>query len=259
MQNDISILRPQPPKFNINQTVFSRISATKGYIEPLYIHDVQFDTSVRQWLYTFRRDLDIIPTAEYKYGQLTNNAPIPSAKAPILIPAKLHENKLLTFCEALGIQLSFLQRELDSAVKLLDTRCPSTVPVPLPVTQRVYPDNKYQVAMPRPRYGVNDVVYLIDSAKSVGRLEPIRISDIKWDNSSNQWLYVIDFNPRPEFTMTIGDKDNWRRRYTVVYRENELANFCETQTEVVSFLTKAVDLAKRRQSSLCVTTGSTFD
>ena len=250
MSKDLSILRPNSPKYKINQTVYSRISATKGFMEPLYIHEIELDSALGKWLYIFRRDLDIIPRTEYKYGSLAYNFPVPHPPVVQLIAAKLYEDQILTFCEAIIIQISVLQREYNDAVKKFDKACNGTAPEPQSPPQ-VYEDAKLQMTAPRPRYGINELIYLLDTAKTVGRLEGVRINDMKWDNTRRQWLYIIHYECRPEHNMTIGDKDNWRRPYDVCYNEGELVSFCEAQAEVVKFLNKALSLAQRRKVALC--------
>lgn len=248
MSKDLSILRPNPPKYKINQTVYSRISATKGYIEPLYVHNVEFDPSNNQWLYSFRRDLNIAGNIINKYNLSSNDIQFsPTVK---LLPVRLHESQIITFCEAIGIQINVLQKEYDDAIKTFD-KCQGSSPIEIEKTPRVYEDSKFQTSLPKPKFGYNETAYILDTAQVVGRLEPVRISDIQWDDVRKQWVYIIKYEPRPERSMTIGDNDNWSRPYVVGYSEDELIRFCEAQNEVVKFLSNALSIAKRRRTSLC--------
>lgn len=250
MARDLTIYRPDAPKYKNGQTVYSRVSAVKGFIEPLYIHDVEYDSAKGQWLYTFRREAQIEARAEYRYG--SSNGPTPSLRPIDLISAKLYESQIITYCEAINLQVSVLQREYDDAVALLDSRCGGTTSShEIPASQRSFTDDKFQTVMPKPMYGVNETVYLLETAQASGRLEPIRISEIKWNSNRNQWSYVFRFEPRPERNMTVGDRGDWKNQYIVIYNENELVPFCVAQSEVVKFLDKALRSAQYRKNSLC--------
>ena len=245
MQKDLTIVRPDPPIYAIGQVVYSRISATKGYMEPLYIANVQFDYGKREWLYSFARDAKIQERALYK-NSFADATPMPVMN---ILPTKLYQTQLMTFCEAIDIQISVLTNDYEAAVTLLGDRCSDYVAPP--ATQKTYEDSRFRTTLPRSRYGINETVYLNESAINVGRLEPVRISDLKWDNGRKIWMYVIKYEPRPEHNMTIGDNDDWRRAYSVAYTEDELLKFCEAQEKVVTFLQRALNNAINRKTLVC--------
>jgi hypothetical protein len=222
--------------------VYARISATKGFITPLYIHDVGLDVATGKWQYTFR--VDKRPT-------------LPSRSIK-LVPGKLYEEQILRICEALDIQISVLQREFNAAVELFQKTCNSTDASSRRPTMKVYEDFKNTVEPPDPRFGYNEVVYLAETAQTVGRLEAYRVTDLNWDNGFKEWLYSFQLKPRPEFHMTIGDADNWRRAPKILLHESDLCTYCEAQEFAVDFLTEALNRAIRRRISLCAdVTGST--
>ena len=219
------------PKFNIGQTVYSKISATKGYVEPLYIHSAYYNPYKNTYIYSFRRSL---------------------RGPPQLLPVRLSEMQIITFYEAVDIQIGVLQKEYNKAVKTLQERCPEVNPIPaLPVVPRLSEDpNTLQTVMPKPKYGYNQVVYLRESAEASGSLEAMRITDISWENKHRQWLYSFEIQPRPEYNMPVGDADVWRRRMCPSYSETELLTMCEAQQLAVNFLASALAKAKSREYNL---------
>lgn len=242
MPGNRTIIRPSKPKYKINETVYARISATKGFITPLYIHDVELDVANGKWAYVFRVD----------------KRPTQPSENIKLVPGKLYEEQIIRICEALDIQISVLQREFNAATELFQRTCNSTDATSRKPTIKVYEDYKNQVEPPAPRFGFNEVAYLAETAQTVGRLEAYRITDIKWDDGFKQWLYSFQLKPRPEYHMTIGDADNWRRPPKIMLHEIDLCTFCEAQEFVVDFLTEALNRSMRRRISLCGDiTGST--
>lgn len=223
MSRSATILRPEAPKYKINETVYARVSATKGFIEPLYVHEIVFDPGNNQYRYTFRRDL--------------------RPELPIrLMPAALLESEVITYCEALCIQISVLERQYDNEVKILSAQCCSGTEGP-----KLYniPDHPKDQA-PKPRFGWNEKVYLMDTAKSSGWLEGYRITDMKYDVMRGQWLYYFKLEPVPQMNMTVGDRGDLRHGSLLFYHESDLGTFCEAQTEVVKFLTEALTRARNR-------------
>jgi len=220
-------------------------------MEPLYICDAQYDYTKREWMYSFALNAIIEQRAMYK-NSVVDTVPPPVIKK---LPTKLYQSQLMTFCDAIEIQISFLTNEYNAAVKLLNDRC--TGYVAPAATQKTYEDSKFRTTLPKSRYGINETVYLNETAVSTGRLEAVRVSDIKWDNARKMWMYVINYEPRPEHNMTIGDKDDWRRTYSVAYTEDELLKFCEAQQVVVNFLQTALNNAVCRRTSVCGATGAT--
>jgi hypothetical protein len=233
MSDDRTVIRPLQPKYEINQTVYARVSATKGYVEPLYIHNVSFDPGAGKYLYSFRRE---------------PRRPVFNTE-DILIPVKLYEEQLVNLCEATDIQISVLERDYQTALKLLQNKCPGVItPYQVPL---VFEDHLGRVQPPNPRFGVNSIVYLLESASASGFLEAKRISSLVWNNDRKQWMYQFTYQVRPEHTMTIGDADNWRNYPVVYYLESELGIFCEAQDLVVKSLDRALANAKWRRDAIC--------
>lgn len=76
-----------------------------------------------------------------------------------------------------------------------------------------------------PIYKVNDVVYLIESAK-VGFVESYRVSEVRQD-STGAWLYKISVNPRaPIGGPTFGDRLTLKTSLDFELRESELCDYC---------------------------------
>jgi hypothetical protein len=193
------------------------------------VYNVEYDQAKKEYLYTFKIDL--------------------YSSQPKLLVARLYEDQICDLCTALQFQISVLEREYDAAIALFENKCPHGVP---PYQQQItYEDHKMRVHPPKPRFGYNEIVYLLETAQVVGRLESFHIFRIIWNNKVNQWNYIIKIYPRPEHHMTIGDADNRRHILEAVYAENELTTFCEAQDMVVQFLTQALSLARQRYSSLC--------
>ena len=141
---DITVQRPIQPKYNINQTVYSRASATKGYMQPFFIHHVHFEQSSSRWLYSFRRKMNIIPTIQYQLNErMHNNATILQSD---ILPIQLYEDQILTFCEAITIQKSVLQGQYEEAVKVLQEKCGGQLTSP-PKPIKVYENATFQIAI----------------------------------------------------------------------------------------------------------------
>ena len=248
MPSNISVLHPCPPKYNINQTVYARASAIKGYMEPFYIHNVALDPSNGRWLYSFNRKMNIVPNSMAKFNaEVHGNVIIPQYG---LLPIQLYEDQILTFCEAIVIQISVLQNQYNEAVKVLQEKCGGQIVTQPPIV-RTYEDATFQTALPKPRFGVNETVYLMETSQAAGRLEPMRISNIEWDNRQRHWTYVFHYEPRPEFNMTVGDRDNWRRPHNARYSEGMLGTFHEAQSARVSFLEQALKNSQTHQAVMC--------
>ena len=229
--SNLTILRPPAPKYKINETVYPIASSKRGYLESLMICDVSFDPTCGRYLYSFRKD---------------TRDPIDERN---ILPIRLYETEITTICEALLAQIDSLLHDYEAAVKLYDEACPTGV---LAYTKRGPITDKFgRIQPPPPRFGFNETVYLIDSAMSVGRLEAYRIASFKYDITRSEWMYLIDIQPRLERNMTVGDRDDMRHPSVMQYYESELGVFCEAQSEVVKFLTMAVNRAQTRRQQLC--------
>ena len=228
--SDRTVLRPVAPRFGINEIVYSGVSATHGYVEPLRIANIDFDVQFGLYRYSFY------------FGTLVERD---KAK---LLPITLLESELITLCEALDVQISVLERELSDAQKKLSNFCPEELIQPAPET----PNEKNGITTPKaPRFGYNEVVYLIESAETTGSLEAMRIDNLSWDNSIGEWIYTFRILPRPRRNTTVGDRNDLRRGSIIMMVESQLCKICEALPLVVNFLVVAVNRAKLRRESLC--------
>ena len=232
---DRTVIRPEAPTHQMNSVVYSRVSAGKGYIEPLRIAEISFDSLYRQYRYSFTRNTS------------------PSSPDKGLLPITLLGTEIVGLCEALDLQINVLTKELTNAqTKLLET-CPVTYTQPNTPSPTFY---KGQMTVPQPRFGENEVVYLVESAQSVGRLEAYRIDGIRWSTDLLQWMYSFYIRKRPGHPTTVGDRDNMLRDHVMEHPESELCILCEAMPMVVSFLQTALTRAQSRKTALCPGSGS---
>lgn len=229
MSGDRTVLKKGAPRFPIDGTAYVRISATKGYVEGIHIFGVDFDVAKNEYIYTWSRDLS--PTFK--------NQPA---------PIKIYESELVDLCEALNIQISVLKRELDKLLEQQTTFCPVPIKTVQPRTPTIVENT---TKPPPPRFGANEVVYLLETAQVVGRLEAFRLSGMTWNTKINQWLYRVHIRSRPGRGMTVGDRDNWNRVYDVYYPETSFGTLCEALPLAVAYMTLAVNRAQFRISALC--------
>ena len=225
--SDRTKINPGVPRFAITETVYVRVSAIKGYIEPVLIHSINYNPTINQYVYTLKQPF---------------NDPVK------FLPAVLTESEIITLCEALDLQISVLKLELSQMQQKQSTNCASFVE-PISAGPIVKDDGRVQP--PKPMFSFNEVVYLIESAKAVGRLEAFRVNGLRWENSVSQWVYTFDIQPRPERNTTVGDRDDMRRGFGIYYSEPELCHFCTAVNSAVQFLVRAVNLAEQRRVSLC--------
>ena len=232
--SDKTVIRPGQPRFSINEIAYARISATKGYIEPLKVSSMQFDASEREYRYSFWKDM---------------RKTILEPKSIDFMPITLLETELCTMCEALDIQIVKLQNELSEMETKYNDYCgnmpdiqPDT-PNPLPIKTKIQP--------PAPRFGIREVVYLKETAEIVGRLEAFRVDDLMWDRASNMWMYYFYMRPRPTRNTTVGDRDDMRRSRTVIYPESQICTLCEVIPLAVAFLERAISSAQFRKDAYC--------
>lgn len=79
--------------------------------------------------------------------------------------------------------------------------------------------------MANPKFNVDEVVYLTESAK-VGSIESYKVSGVRQD-PSGAWLYRISIPRRPpNSNMTYGDRNALRRDLDFELSEDELTTFC---------------------------------
>lgn len=222
-----TVLKKGKPRFAIRETAYARASATRGFIEPIFIVGIDFEPGRADYLYTWQ------------------NGNGPGSK---ISPVQLYESELIVLCEALDIQISVLNRELSEQQVRLQSICPNG---PIVAPTQIPSIDGDQITPPAPRFGVNDVVYLLESAEVVGRLEAFRINDISWDNSFRQWKYIMIVKPRPGKTMTIGDRGDMTHNLSIGYPESQLGAVCEALPLAVKFLQRALNKAVTRRSTFC--------
>ena len=232
MSGDRTVLRPGIPRFAINEVAFPRVSATKGYIEPLKISDIQFSPADNQYCYQFLKSHS-------------------GDKRKEVHPINLPESELVTLCEAFDLQIPVLERELADMEQKLVENCSGTGELDLKPNTPQPTEDKTKITPPNPRYGHNEVVYLRESAEVTGCLEAFRIDNLRWSNDIGEWLYVFLIRPRPRRNMTVGDRDDMRRSSTIFYPESQLCQLCEATQLAVEFLERAVARARLRKQSLC--------
>lgn len=103
--------------------------------------------------------------------------------------------------------------------------------------------------MNSPTYGVNDVVYLKESAAR-GFLEAVRISFVTLGQSG--WIYTVNFNAsRPVNAPTYGDRIVFNQGAAVYYTENEFVNHCEALTLALNYHQAAVAKITVQLEALC--------
>lgn len=229
---DRTILRPNTPKFGENEVAYARVSATKGYVEPLVIATIEFNVARNQYLYGFKRQIS------------------PTSPDKDLMPIKLYESEIITMCEALELQISVLKREFDEATAQLAKVCGSADGSPLPDVAKPT-EGVAIVTPPRPRFGYNQVVYLIETAQTTGNLEAYRISNFSWNGKLKQWVYTFHIRPRPGRSTTVGDRDDLSRAVNLEFPESVLGEICQVLPLRVQFLTLAFNRAVRRQQTFC--------
>lgn len=231
---DRTILRPPRPRFAIDEVAYSAISSKKGFVEPLTVAKVEFSPAHNQYNYSFRDK---------------SRFTIRGGKKERLMPITLLESELITLCEALDIQISVLQRERDQMQAKLNEHCEGQEIDRTPVQSPIRDNGK--VIPPDPLYGYNEVVYLTETAQTVGRLEAYRITNFRWDDDMVEWVYEFVIKPRPRRNTTVGDMDDLRRGTTLEYPESMLCSICQAITLANDFLERAVNRAILRRQAFC--------
>lgn len=221
---DRTVLKKPQPLFAIGKTAYAKASAARGFLESLKIASVAFDPARRTYFY---------------HWEINKGPAAPHALSPI----RLYENELLTICQAAAIQLSVLTRQLAELKEQQKKFCPGP---PVVTQQRITIEIDGETQAPAPLFGDNEVVYLRETAEVVGRLESYRITSLKWHNEIRQWLYGMFIHRRPGRNMTVGDRGDLTKEFTLSYPESELCTICEALPLAVSYMTQAVAQAQLR-------------
>ena len=74
-----------------------------------------------------------------------------------------------------------------------------------------------------PRWSVNDVVYLRESA-IIGFIEAYRVTNIVWDPQYSRWLYEASIRHRGTEPNAVIDMHNLRREEVITMAEHDLIN-----------------------------------
>lgn len=237
MSGDRTVIRPTKPRYSINEIVYSKISAKKGFIEPFKVANIEFVPSKSQFEYSFFRDAKL-GSNRFK------------GKSIEFLPITLLEEELLTLCEALDIHIEVISRDLAAMRTKLEENCISSDGEEKPEIATPIRNNNL-ITPPEPRFGIREVVYLKETAQAVGRLEAMRIDNLKWDKSVNEWLYIFQIRPRPRRNTTVGDREDLRRGSVVAYPESQLCLICEALPVAVNFLEIALQRSQFKRESLC--------
>jgi len=102
-----------------------------------------------------------------------------------------------------------------------------------------------------PRYKVNDVVYLRESA-AIGFLEAVIISGVTW--GSNQWLYSVRAGISQRNATHYGDKVSFVNGAQLLFTEEEFIPLCTALDLIEANLQRQLADIQRRKASLCEVT-----
>jgi hypothetical protein len=239
------------PKFGINEVVYPRESAVKGFIEPITIAQIFLNRARNEYEYRFRKGAQ--PLQIVFIDGRPAPIPVPPSKLEDLSPVILLEHEMLTFCEAMDLVEAFLAREVVSAEAQFETVCGNEVPDTFESDPPPTRDFPFVLRPNEPKYSINEVVYLEETAQAVGRLEKMRIDDIRWDEDAGRWRYSAVFNQKPGENATVGDRNDLRRSVVVEKFEGELITVCEAIDLRVKFLRRTLAKVRRNRSARCET------
>ena len=212
---DTTVVNPGTPKYDVNDTVYIKASAQKGFIEPLVVESIAFDNRSRNFRYSF-------------------------IYAGVKYPITLLECELITLCEAYTLKIAILTEKLEKAQVRFAKNCGSG----LPQRQR-----SQLPIVTQPLFGVNEIVYLTDSALNQGELDAMRVDSVRLVDGG--WIYKFNFIPRPEANSTVGDMYNLKSRASPEYSESELCSYCEAENYAVQYLIQALAQATAAKEELC--------
>lgn len=111
-----------------------------------------------------------------------------------------------------------------------------------------------------PIHSVGKTVYILETAK-IGNLESYKIDGIIWDDKSSQWSYLINIKRSNDASLTgqenalgFGDRLG---RYTLVFGEGEVVDFCTAATYVQLHHTRKLEAINAMIAAKCSDTGGT--
>ena len=222
-----TVITPPAPLFKINQTVYCRASIIRGYLEPLQIVGVEYVPAMREYVYSWQYGVgfnQFVPL-DARITDIYGSRLDPPQRAQKTSPIRLPEGDLFCFLDALPIQIRALERQLAELQEKQRATCPFPLPPAKPIE---YPEEvQGMINVPRPRFGYNQVAYLIESASIIGRLEAYRITSFAWDNKLRVWTYEMYIDRRPERAKTVGDDAQLTHDKRLAFYETELCSVCE--------------------------------
>lgn len=236
------------PKYGINEAAYIRSSALKGFLEPVIIGAIRWDHKVTTFKYRWLRKTRLCQLIEDS-GRITTLRTTPP-KEEQLSPFEVREEELIVLCEALPIQTRFIERELEEAEDELARVCGSEGDVFVPV-QEASGGFDLIIDVPAPLFGINEVVYLEETATAVGRLEKMKVDGLHFDPALRMWVYTFVFHQKPGENATVGDRIDLREPVTITKAESELLTVCEAIPLRVTFLQQALDQANRNFANYC--------
>lgn len=108
--------------------------------------------------------------------------------------------------------------------------------------------------MTKPRFRINDLVYLFTSAK-VGRLESYRVGSIH-DNGLGRYIYQIFIDPKPPRETTVADRVDLKSSRDLFFTEDELVTACEAMDIALTSLNNQLSRLVNLRDSKCDTTAT---
>lgn len=105
------------------------------------------------------------------------------------------------------------------------------------------------MARTKPKFRINDVVYLESSAKT-GRLESYKVSGIQFLGTRN-WVYQFIIDQRPPAEATVGDRVDLKEGRELYFSEAELLTACEAMSIVIDTLERTIKKFSIIRDSKC--------
>lgn len=97
---------------------------------------------------------------------------------------------------------------------------------------------------PEPKFGINEVVYLRESAIN-GYLEPVKVYRLRYDPEIDMTIYTFIFKRGAAMTQIAGDAINLKSSHIIELSEDNLLNLVDALLLKKSFLEN--ELAKTNQ------------
>lgn len=108
----------------------------------------------------------------------------------------------------------------------------------------------------QPLFNVDDVVYLLESAKVAGSLEKYKVQQIRSVSLSNgrtKWKYSLEVKSRNylDERQTVGDRNDLRNPKFLEFEESELGTLCDALDLRIMFLTGQLAQAQAQLNTYC--------